>query len=65
MANDDELNGKGKNLKGRVKQAAGALTGNKQVEAEGAADRVAGAAQEAVGRAKKKLDEDDEDQDVE
>jgi uncharacterized protein YjbJ (UPF0337 family) len=65
MANDDELNGKGKNLKGRVKQAAGALTGNKKVEAEGAADRVAGAAQEAVGRAKKKLDEDDEDQDVE
>jgi uncharacterized protein YjbJ (UPF0337 family) len=65
MANDDELNGKGKNLKGRVKQAAGALTGNKKVEAEGAADRVAGAAQEALGRAKKKLDEDDDDQDVE
>ncbi len=65
MANDDELRGKAKNLKGRVKEAAGALTGNKKVEAEGAAERIGGAAEEAVGRAKRKLTEDDDDQDVE
>ncbi len=55
--NDDELKGKGENLKGRVKQAAGSLIGNKKMEAEGAAERVKGAAHEKVGTAERKLDE--------
>jgi len=46
--------------KGRVKEAAGTLTGNKDLESEGAADRVAGAAKKAVGDVKhgiaKKID---------
>ena len=66
---DDEVKGKAENLKGRVKQAAGSLTGDKKLEAEGAFDRAKGAAQEKVGEAKRKLndaqkesvDEDDEE----
>jgi uncharacterized protein YjbJ (UPF0337 family) len=54
---DDELKGKAENLKGRVKQAAGSLTGDKKLEAEGAVERVKGAAQEKVGEVKRKLDE--------
>ena len=35
--NKDELKGKMENLKGRVKEATGALTGNKGKQAEGMA----------------------------
>jgi uncharacterized protein YjbJ (UPF0337 family) len=65
MANRDEAEGKLDNLKGRVKQAAGSLTGNKKLEAEGVADRAKGAAQEKVGQAERKVSErldDDEDE---
>jgi uncharacterized protein YjbJ (UPF0337 family) len=35
-----------------VKQAAGKAVGNERLQAEGAADKVAGAAKEGVGKAK-------------
>jgi uncharacterized protein YjbJ (UPF0337 family) len=58
--NKDEGNGVAQNIKGRVKEAAGVISGDKKVEAEGLADRVAGAAKAAVGAAKhglaKKID---------
>jgi uncharacterized protein YjbJ (UPF0337 family) len=58
--NKDQKSGTGQNVKGRIKEAAGVISGNKKLEAEGAADRVIGAAKEAVGAAKhdaaKKLD---------
>jgi uncharacterized protein YjbJ (UPF0337 family) len=58
--NKDQRNGVGQNIKGRIKEAAGAISGNKKIEAEGIADRVAGAAKAVVGAAKhgiaKKLD---------
>jgi uncharacterized protein YjbJ (UPF0337 family) len=57
----DEVKGKAENLKGRVKQAAGSLTGDKKLEAEGAVDRAKGAGQEKVGEAKRKLNEAQED----
>jgi uncharacterized protein YjbJ (UPF0337 family) len=57
MPNDDQVKGKWDNLKGRAKEAAGALTGNKKLEAEGAAERVKGAAQEKVGEAERKIAE--------
>ncbi|CAN5640645.1 hypothetical protein BH10ACT2_BH10ACT2_22160 [soil metagenome] len=41
MGNKDEV-------KGRTKQAAGVLTGNKGLEREGKVDRVAGAVKEKV-----------------
>jgi uncharacterized protein YjbJ (UPF0337 family) len=50
--NDDELKGKMDNAKGRVKQAVGAVTGNKKTEAEGMGERVKGAVREKVGEVK-------------
>ncbi len=53
--NKDELKGKAENLKGRVKEALGTLTGHKDKESEGAAERVEGAAKEKFGQAKEKF----------
>ena len=50
-----EIGGKAQNIKGRVKEALGAVTGNKKTEAEGVADRVAGAAREKVAEVKRSL----------
>lgn len=47
--NKDQSRGAAKNIKGRFKEAAGILTGNKAEEAEGSADRVKGSVQKAVG----------------
>ena len=55
--NRDEIQGKAKDLKGRVKRAGGALTGNRRLESEGADEQDAGRAQEDVGRARRKLGE--------
>ena len=52
--NKDEFKGKVDNFMGRVKEAVGALTGDKRAEADGAADRIKGAAQEKVGDLKRK-----------
>jgi len=61
MKNDDEREGAMKNVKGRVKEAAGILTGNERLEDEGADDRKAGRAEEALGRARRKIGEAVED----
>jgi len=61
MANRDEVKGKVDNLKGRAKQAYGAVTGDKRKEAEGAAERIKGAVQEKIGKAKKSAAEEIED----
>ena len=50
-----QASGKGQNIKGRVKEAFGAVTGNKQTEAEGMTDRIAGAAREKIGEVKRDL----------
>lgn len=59
--NRDEIEGKKENVKGRVKEAAGTLVGNKDLEAEGANERADGAAREQVGKAKRKVGEAIED----
>ena len=55
--NRDELEGKGKALKGQIKQAAGDLTNNPGLHDEGVADEVAGKTQDAVGRVKRTVGE--------
>jgi uncharacterized protein YjbJ (UPF0337 family) len=55
--NQNELQGKTENVKGRVKEAVGALTGNKDLESEGADERAQGAAREQIGKASRKLGE--------
>ena len=42
--NRNELEGKKENVKGRVKEVAGKLTGNKNLESEGANERAVGLA---------------------
>jgi uncharacterized protein YjbJ (UPF0337 family) len=42
--------GKSDELKGRVKEAAGALTGDKQLKREGKADQVVGKIKQKVGK---------------
>ena len=58
--NKDQKEGLGQNIKGRVNEATGVITGNKEKEADGAADRVKGAVKKVVGDVKhdvaKKLD---------
>ena len=44
-------------VKGQAKEAAGSLTGDKDLESEGKADRRAGEAKEKVGHAKDKVHE--------
>ena len=55
--NRDEMEGKAENLKGRVKEAAGVITGNPDLENEGAAQRTDGAVQEGLGTARRKVGE--------
>ncbi|MGX5830578.1 CsbD family protein [Mesorhizobium sp. 43Arga] len=55
MVNKDQVAGLAKQVKGSVKQAASKATGNRQTQAEGAADKVAGKVQKAYGDAKDKV----------
>jgi uncharacterized protein YjbJ (UPF0337 family) len=59
--NRDELEGKAEALKGKVKQAAGDLTGDPKLHDEGVADEVAGKTQDTLGRARRKVGEAIED----
>ena len=55
--NRDELEGKGDQLKGKVKQAAGDLTDDQQLHDEGVADEAAGTVQEGFGKGRRKVGE--------
>lgn len=55
MWNKDERNGKAEQVKGRVKQAVGDLTGNPTLKVEGQVDEVAGKVQASVGHARRKV----------
>ena len=45
----DEMKGAAKDAKGSVKKAAGRMTGDERLQAEGAADKAAGKVQKGVG----------------
>jgi len=49
--------GKSDEAKGRVKEAAGVLTGDKKLERKGKADQAAGKVKQAVEKVKKKAEE--------
>jgi uncharacterized protein YjbJ (UPF0337 family) len=51
----DEVEGKLHNLKGKVKEKAGELTKDADLESEGEAEAIAGKVQEKVGQVKKVL----------
>jgi uncharacterized protein YjbJ (UPF0337 family) len=52
-----ELGGKVKKAKGRVKEAVGILSGNRQLEREGSAQRLEGAVEEGLGKARRRVGE--------
>lgn len=52
MADHDRIEGAAKNIGGKIKEAAGKITGDEKLQAEGKADQVAGKVQNAVGGAK-------------
>jgi uncharacterized protein YjbJ (UPF0337 family) len=51
----DRIEGVAKQAKGNIKEAAGKVTGDAKLEAEGKSDKVAGKIQNAVGGAKDAL----------
>jgi uncharacterized protein YjbJ (UPF0337 family) len=57
MRNKDELKGKGKQIKGRIKGKVGEMTGNRNLKSKGEAERIEGLVQEGVGRARRKAGE--------
>ncbi|MFN3668748.1 MAG: CsbD family protein [Brevundimonas sp.] len=52
MADHDRIEGAAKNLGGKAKEAAGKVTGDEKLKAEGQADQVSGKVQNAVGGVK-------------
>jgi uncharacterized protein YjbJ (UPF0337 family) len=56
----DRVEGAGKNIGGKIKEAAGKVTGDEKLKREGQADQVAGKVQNVVGGVKDKLREHDE-----
>ncbi|PYT10272.1 MAG: CsbD family protein [Acidobacteria bacterium] len=54
MWNDDEVKGKGKQIKGAVKSKVGKVTGDHDLENEGEAEKTGGQIQEGFGNVRKK-----------
>ncbi|KAA0256431.1 CsbD family protein [Acidobacteria bacterium ACD] len=52
-----EVRGKVRKAKGKVKEAVGILSGDKKPEREGALERAGGAVQEGLGAARRKVGE--------
>ena len=54
---DHSVEGKADDLKGKVKDAWGGLTGDSSLQAEGKIDQAKGKVKDAFGKAERKLDE--------
>ena len=52
-----EEHGKKEKVKGRLKEAAGTITGDSELERKGARQRAKGAVEESVGKARRKVGE--------
>jgi len=52
----DSAQGKTDKLKGRIKDAAGGLTGDSSLQAKGKIDKMKGTVEDALGKAERKLD---------
>jgi len=59
--NRDEIKGKAEKAKGFVKEKAGEITNNPDLEAEGTVDRASGAVREGFGKAKRNVKDGIED----
>ncbi|MEJ0037394.1 MAG: CsbD family protein [Gammaproteobacteria bacterium] len=63
MVDKDRVEGAAKNLGGKIKEAAGKVTGDEKMKREGQADQVAGKVQSVVGGLKDKLREHEDKKD--
>ena len=61
MVDNDRVEGSVKNLGGKIKEAAGKVTGDEKLKREGQTDQVAGKVQNVVGGIKDKLRERDDE----
>ena len=61
MKYEDELKGQGKQIKGAVKEGLGKLTGDRELEDSGTADKVEGDVQQGFGKVKRRIGEAVED----
>ena len=52
MPDQDRIEGAAKNMGGKIKEAAGKVTGDEKLKAEGRADQVEGKVQNTVGGVK-------------
>ena len=52
----NEIEGKGKQIKGQIREEVGKLTGNKTEQLEGKIEQVEGDVQEGIGKIKRKLE---------
>jgi uncharacterized protein YjbJ (UPF0337 family) len=52
----DNAEGKMHQVKGKIKEAAGVLVGNRDLEAEGKGEKLEGQVQEKIGQVKKVMD---------
>lgn len=55
MADKDELEGKAKKIKGKIREGAGKITGDEEEELHGKMEQVEGEIQEKAGQVKKKV----------
>ena len=58
MPDHDRIEGAAKNMGGKAKEAAGKLTGDEKLKAEGRADQMRGKTQNAIGGMKDALRDD-------
>ena len=61
MWNKDEMEGKKDQVKGAIKDKVGEMTGDRNLEAEGEAERAGGNVREGFGKARRKVGEAIED----
>lgn len=57
MADHDRIEGAAKNIGGNIKEAAGKITGDEKLKAEGKAEQVAGKVQNTIGGLRDSLHE--------
>ncbi len=52
---EDEVKGRGKQLKGKTREAAGVFTDDKEMKAKGRMEKTEGKAKEELGKVKRKV----------
>jgi uncharacterized protein YjbJ (UPF0337 family) len=63
MVDRDRVEGAAKNVGGKIKEAAGKVTGDEKLKREGQADQVVGKVQNTVGGLKDKVRENQDEKD--